>query len=143
MDTQPFKERMLEIENLTDELEDSEANWLLNWGAAQLDWVLHGVKDQETAGQKANALYAVMRKINRMMAYTQGSAPGANQTRKLPEELAADFMALAELTGDAYCHKPKQTLVEAQSAAAHLPGLKPSIAIEFLARWALLSCDLH
>jgi hypothetical protein len=40
MDKTIFKDRILETKNLTDELEDADADWLLNWGINVLDQVL-------------------------------------------------------------------------------------------------------
>lgn len=132
MDTQLYKERMLEMESLTDELEDSEASWLLDWAAGQLDLILKGVSDPETADNKASALFAVIRKINSIMAHTGQPS----------EELAAELTALADLTGDAYCRRPDLTPVEAQSAAARLRELEPAMTVRFLTRWALISINL-
>ncbi len=93
MDKERFKERILETENLTDELEDADANWLLDWGTARLDTVLRGVKDEETAGNRVNALMAVMRKINRITGSYAGQSP---------EALAEDLAALRDLFAAAF-----------------------------------------
>ncbi len=135
MDTQRYKEQLLEMESLTEGLEDPEANWLLDWAAGQLDLILENVADAETAGNKANALYAVVRKINRIMAHTDTDQP--------LDELAGELTALAELAGDAYCRRPDLTPVEAQSAAARLRVLEPAMAVRFLARWARISVNLY
>jgi hypothetical protein len=83
MDTERFVERILETENLTDELEDADANWLLDWGIGRLDRVLRGAEDVETAGTRVNALMAVMRKINRIMGSYADKSP-----QRLAEDLA-------------------------------------------------------
>ncbi len=93
MDKERYTERILETENLTDELEDADANWLLDWGTARLDTVLQGVKDEETAGNRVNALMAVMRKINRI---TGGYASQS------PQALAEDLAALRDLFAAAF-----------------------------------------
>jgi hypothetical protein len=131
MDTTQYVERMLETENLTDELQDSAANWLLNWGAGRLDRVLKDVEGEEAAGQKVNALMAVMRKINRMV--------GARQDKD-PAVLASDFKMLAALASDLYECDPDVNAAECLSAAVHLRGLaEEQYAVEFSARWSLLS----
>jgi hypothetical protein len=71
METERFVERILETENLTDELEDADANWFLKWGTGKVPLVLMDVSGDEEAGYQINALMAVMRKINRMMASYQ------------------------------------------------------------------------
>ncbi len=88
MDKERFTERILETENLTDELEDTDANWLLDWGITRLDLVLKGAKDDETAGSRVNALMAVMRKINRITGSYSGQSP---------QMLAGDLSALHDL----------------------------------------------
>ena len=52
MEKECFIERILETENLTDELEDADARWLLDWGIQNLDEVLSSTQDEETAGNK-------------------------------------------------------------------------------------------
>jgi hypothetical protein len=133
MKTQRYVERMLEIENLTDQLGDDEADWLLNWGAEQFGVVLGEVVGDEEAGRRANAFYAVLRKINRMA----GSRAQRGET-----DLAVDFAALAGLASEAY-HAPSSANTEScRSAARHLRGLDAEQAVGFLARWALVACDL-
>jgi hypothetical protein len=83
VDTARFVERILETENLTAELEDDEANWLLNWGINHLDEVIGNCADAEAAGNQVNALMAVMRKINQIA----GSA-ASRDAQDLIEDLA-------------------------------------------------------
>jgi hypothetical protein len=93
MDKERFTERILETENLTDELEDADASWLLDWGIARLDQVLEGAQDQETAGSRVNALMAVMRKINRIVG---------SYADKSPQRLAQDLAELRDLFSTAF-----------------------------------------
>ena len=131
MDKKLFVERMLETENLTDELQDPSANWLLNWGIGLLDVLLKDATDEEAAGLKVNALMAVMRKINRMVGIRLDKDPAA---------LASDFKMLAALAGELYECNPDVSPAKCQSAAAHLHGLSAEqLAVEFTARWSLLS----
>ena len=132
MEKDIFVERMLEVENLTDELEDAQANWLLNWGISRLDGVLQGAADAEAGGDKANALMAVMRKINRM----------AGARRKAdPETLAGDFAALSNLFSTAFGIEVAATPAECGLAAARLPKLSHQEAVEYLAVWGIQSVD--
>jgi hypothetical protein len=122
-----YVERMLGVENLTDELEDPQANWLLNWGVARLDAVLKAAGgDPEAAGNKVNALMAVMRKINRMAGARQSA--GA-------EALADDFLALNGLFTTAFGSERVVTASECQAAAGRLATLSAQQAVEYLAEW--------
>jgi hypothetical protein len=51
MDRQAAIDRITETENLTDGLEDDDANWLLDWGAAQVDGLVTGIKDADAEGE--------------------------------------------------------------------------------------------
>ncbi len=74
MDHQAAVDRILETENLTDGLEDDEANWLLNWGIGYLPALIGALEDEEAAGAKVNELMAVMRKINQIVADREAAA---------------------------------------------------------------------
>jgi len=127
MEKELFIERMLGVENLTDELEDEPADWLLKWGIARLDQVLKPAgEDPEAAGGRVNALMAVMRKINRMT--------GARQQADA-ESLAADFAALDGLFAAAFESGRSPSESECRAAAAHLAQLDPQPALEFLTGW--------
>jgi hypothetical protein len=67
MEEQAAIDRILETENLTDNLEDQEANWLLDWGIKRLPGLIAGIEDDEAAGAKVNELMTVMRQVNRIM----------------------------------------------------------------------------
>ncbi len=66
MEIQPFIDRMLEVENLTDNLEDKDAKRLLDWGIHWLPKALEGQVDADAAGDKANQLMGLLRKLNRL-----------------------------------------------------------------------------
>jgi hypothetical protein len=68
MEEQIAIERILETENLTDGLEDDDAQWLLDWGIAQVHGLIDGIEDDDLAGAKVNALMAVMRRLNQIAA---------------------------------------------------------------------------
>ncbi len=71
MNPQPYIDRMLETENLTDMLADPEANLLLDWGSAQMSGLLTGINNEAAANAKASQLMAVMRSINKLMGDRQ------------------------------------------------------------------------
>jgi phospholipase D-like protein len=78
-------ERITENENLTDGLEDDDANWLLNWGTSHVGGLIAGINDDEKAGEKVNQLMAVMRSFN---------AIAAERSTKTPVALGDDIWAL-------------------------------------------------
>ncbi len=133
MDKARYVERILEVENLTDELEDAQANWLLEWGIAQLDWLLEDVSDEEIAGARVNALMAAMRKVNR--------ATGSRAGRE-PAELAADFATLADLWGRVRGCEPGVTPADCEQAAAEFIQLPAEEAVKWLVEWceATVNC---
>src|SRR5437016_5998938 len=67
MNEQAYIDRILEAENLTDNLQDEPANLLLHWGTSRVRSSLKDVADDEQAGQRVNAIMAVMRQINRIV----------------------------------------------------------------------------
>jgi hypothetical protein len=131
MDKRLFVDRILETENLTDQLEDAEANLLLDWGTAQLDRVLQGMEDAEAAGARVNTLMAVMRKINRILGSREDTAA---------ETLEADLFALSGLISSAFGtagsgNEKSIDKEEIGRAAAQLPGLPARQALELLVGW--------
>jgi hypothetical protein len=127
MNKERYRERILETENLTDELEDAQAGWLLQWGIACLDQLLEGTFDnQEVAGKKINELMAVMRKINSMV----GASPAAG-----PGRLAAEFATFNDLFNSAFKLERNLTDAECFSAAAQLKQFSPQQALEYLTGW--------
>ncbi len=128
MDKARYVERILEAENLTDELEDAQANWLLDWGIGQLDGLLVDITDEELAGARVNALMAVMRKINRLAGSRQ---------RHNPAELAADFATLADLWARARDRQPSATPAECEAAALHFAHLPLEEALKFAVDWSV------
>ncbi|HVN53711.1 MAG TPA: hypothetical protein VMT46_05225 [Anaerolineaceae bacterium] len=128
MDKQPYIDRILETENLTDELEDAEANTLINWGVAQLDRVLQGADDPEEGGRRVNNLMAVMRKINRILG---------GYKSKSSKALAKDIADLRRLTAQASGSSPSFSTDGAEKAspeqaAQDVSGLSTHEALEYL-----------
>lgn len=87
MDRQTAIDRITETENLTDGLEDDDANWLLDWGIAQVDGLVTGIKDEDAAGEKLNQLMSVMRTLNQI---------AADRAAKSPDALASDISTFLE-----------------------------------------------
>lgn len=78
-DPQNFIDRMLEVENLTDSLEDEDADYFLNWGIAKLKEQLEKTDDNDAAGEYTNDLMCFMRTLNQI---------AGNLEYIQPEELA-------------------------------------------------------
>jgi hypothetical protein len=128
MDKQLYVDRILESENLTDELQDADARWLLDWGISQLDSVLQKASSEEDADEKVTAWMGALRKINRML----GARDGKSQ-----ESLAADCMALDALLAQAFSLEASRSEEQCSAAAAQLRQGTTRQALEFLAGWRL------
>ncbi len=63
MDRSVAVARITETENLTSDLTDADAQWVIDWGVAQLDVLVLGSRDEASAGYKLNQLMAVMRAL--------------------------------------------------------------------------------
>ena len=68
-------DRMLEVENLTDTLEDDDADFLLNWGVAQLKGRLISINDSDAAGKYTNELIGFMRTVNQIAGDLENIQP--------------------------------------------------------------------
>jgi hypothetical protein len=75
IDPQIFIDKMLETENLTDALEDEQANFLFNWGVDKLKQKLGEFTDSEAAGEYTNALMGFMRYLNQIAGDLENLQP--------------------------------------------------------------------
>ena len=123
MEAERFVERILETENLTDELEDADAQCLLDWGLAELPPLLGSIQDAETAGEKANALMAVMRKINRLVG---------RMSARSQAELAEELGVLEYLFSNIHPGISLASEDELAQTAASLAELTPRAALELI-----------
>jgi len=128
MDKQLYIDRMLESENLTDELQDADARWLLDWGIGQLDGVLQAVSAEDEADERVTAWMGALRKINRMLGARADSSP---------EDLADGCLALAEAAARAFGREANRSQAECAAAAAQVPEGTTRQALEFLTGWGL------
>ena len=126
MDEKIFVARILENENLTSNLVDEDANWLLKWGTSQVKGLVQGIGDMDAAGEKVNALMAVMRKMNRMVG--EGDWPPA-------DELVPELEALAELSAQAFGTSHSMSTAEWEAVANQLTKMTPPQALQFLVEW--------
>jgi hypothetical protein len=126
MEEQAAIDRILETENLTDGLEDKEANWLLDWGIKRLPGLLGGLTDDEAAGARVNQLMAVMRKINQIIA---------GRDSKTVDELIEDIQELAESYESAFGSARKASPDECRIFAGQIVE-KPTLeALQVLIGW--------
>jgi hypothetical protein len=121
-------ERILETENLTDGLEDDDADWLLKWGIGYVHGLIGEIEDDEIAGEKISDLMAVMRKLNQI---------AADRVVKPVEALAEDIEALAHRYAKAFGKVRTLNAGDTQRAAAAIRQKSPRETVQFLT--ALLS----
>lgn len=123
IDQQRFVERMLESENLTDELEDDDANWLLNWGTGQIGEVTKEAADIDAATEIVNALMQFMRLLNRI-----GGNPAAVSPGIIPELLKHHSAVFGT------AHAPDEN--ETRQVSESLLAMTSRQAMEFIINWA-------
>ncbi len=123
MDEKLFVARILENENLTSSLVDEDANWLLKWGTGQVKGLIQGIGDADAAGEKVNALMAVMRKMNRLVG--EGDWPPV-------DEIVPELETLAELSAQAFGTSHSMSTTEWEAAANQLTQMTPPQALQFL-----------
>jgi len=116
---QNFIDRILEVENLTDSLEDEDADYLLNWGVTQLKQKLGDIEDSETAGEYTNDLMGFMRMLNQI---------AGNLEDIQPENLAQ----LAEYRQKALGPEQELAAVAYAEAITLLKPMTPRQAVEYL-----------
>jgi hypothetical protein len=119
IDPQNFIDRMLEVENLTDALEDDEADFLLKWGVAQLKQKLGEVEDDEAAGEYTNALMGFMRTLNQIVGDLENLQPES-------------LVDLAERRRKALGAKQEMAAEAVEEEAARLKAMTARQAIEYL-----------
>jgi len=104
MDVQQAVDRILENENLTNNLEDDDAEFLLTWGTDHARALVPNIADDEQAGEKVNQLMAVMRSLNQIAGSLDAIDPDDLQTFReryeaafgapaAPVDLAAEKLA--------------------------------------------------
>jgi hypothetical protein len=121
-DPQLYIDRLLEAENLTGDLIDEDATWLLDWGVQQLKGMAAETSDPEALGQKSGALMKFMRGLNRI---------GGG----LPHLDPAGLPPLAESYALAFGSSRTADEAACAQAAAQLTSLPPRQAMEFLIEW--------
>jgi len=123
MDEDFFIGRLLETENLTDNLEDGDANVLINWAVKHVGSI---IANPLTAGERANGLMAVLRKINHLIP---------DLGIKSPQELSNALSDLAKTVERAFEWMPPAGAGDLQSLVDRLRPATTSEAIEILLEW--------
>jgi len=122
LDRQTFVDRLLETENLTDQLEDDEADLLLNWGVAKIDGLIEGIADHEAAGEKINQLMQVMRSLNALVGNPTGiSTQGLVELLKRYDQITNETTSVDE--------------AEHRAVVEKISKMQPGEAIRFLTEW--------
>jgi len=122
VDRQVLIDRLLESENLTDNLEDEDANVLIKWGIAQVDHLLKGINDHEAAGTKINHLMNLMRQINSIAG--NPSSVSQEKLLKLLEQYSQTFDKAHQISED-----------ERKAVAEKLSQMQPGEAVKYLLEW--------
>ena len=121
MDRQLFIDRLLESENLTDNLEDEAANTLIKWGISQIDHLIKD-KDEETAGAKVNQLMSLMRAVNSVAG--DPSAVSLAPLFRLLNRFAQTFDKAHPISEN-----------ERSTVAKEISSMQPKDAVDYLLKW--------
>ena len=124
VEPQNFIDRMLEVENLTDALEDDDADYLLNWGVEQLKGSLSRIEDMEAAGEYANNLMGFMRTLNQIAGDLENIQPES-------------LVQLEERRQKALGSEQGQAADSIEVASTRLKMLTPHQALEYLLQTGL------
>jgi hypothetical protein len=126
IDSQTYKDRLLETENLTTDLEDVEADWLLQWGVAQIDLVTDGLAEEAAADEQIGVLMSFMRRASRTVA---------RKDRRTPAELAEALNELGGIYAQLFGGCRPLSPAECEPAAIQMQQLAPLAALQFLVEW--------
>lgn len=123
MDKQAAIDRITETENLTDNLEDDDANWLIEWGINKATEVTASIADEEMAGGKLNAVMAVMRKLNQI---------AGSHSDKDADALSDDVRVLAMMYANAFGASRHLDATALKHAAKSIAPQSPRQLMEYL-----------
>ena len=122
VDLQIFIDRLLETENLTDYLEDEDADYLIQWGVVQLKKGLLHVEDSSSAGEYTTALMGFIRTLNQLIGNLMDIQP--DSLALLKERYQAVFGSAWEPTQEEYL-----------DTISRLEKMTPRQAIDYLLNW--------
>ncbi len=124
IDPQNFIEHMLEAENLSDYLEDDDADYLINWGVAQLKEKIAKIENTPSAGEFANNLMGFMRTLNQVAGNLENVRQG-------------DLAKLAEYHQKTFGAGRDPAAKDYQEAASRLKAMAPRQAMDYILQWLL------
>jgi hypothetical protein len=122
LDIQNFIDRMLESENLTDELEDEDAKTLINWGVSNITELMDGIDNPDNAFDRVSNLTRVMRRINRICGN-----PAGVSTENLTD--------LLDKCNTAFGSSRSVTESDLEAAASQIAAMSSGAALQFLFQW--------
>jgi len=122
VDRQVLIDRLLESENLTDNLEDEDANVLIKWGIAQIDHLVKDVNDDETAWMKITHLTSLMRQVNSIAG--NPSTVSQEKLLNLLEQYTQTFDKAHQISED-----------ERKAVTEKLSQMQPGEAVKYLLEW--------
>ena len=123
MDKATAVARITETENLTGDLEDTDATWLIDWGVAQVDTLGLSNKDDLDASDQLNQLMAVMRALGQI-----GGTYADRPTALLVSDLRGFFARYALAFGQ----PNRVSEADFSAIAARLMTLAPRAAMQSL-----------
>ena len=122
IDLKILTDRMLETENLTDNLEDDDAKYLLDWGVSQIPIITSEMVDMEHASERVMLLMRAMRTLNRIAG-------------NWPDLEPAYLAELLENYAGAYTVKLPASGADYKSALAAVSEMELRPALEYLIDW--------
>ena len=122
VDRQILIDRLLETENLTDNLEDEDAKVLIKWGVEQVDTLIDGIDNEEEAGVRINHLMQLMREINTIAG--NPSTASEDKLSKLNDSYSQTFEITHPIDTDTFTDMTEK-----------LTEMQPGEAVKFLMEW--------
>jgi hypothetical protein len=123
MDKATAVARITETENLTGDLADADAQWLIGWGVGQVDAVVLSSKDETDAGYTLNQLMAVMRAL---------SGIGGTAAERPPALLVGDLRGFFARYALAFGQPNRVREADLVPLAARIAALAPQVMMQTL-----------
>jgi len=92
------KERLLEIENLTDQLTDDDANWLINWSIGKMVLAL----EESSSAEQADRVIGMARTLNQ-----SATNPSADSVAHFLQQYQETFNTPVPASDSASVHAPR------------------------------------
>lgn len=123
MNMQLYIDHLLETENLTADLEDEEAKWLLDWGISQVTMIVGNMSDEEAAYEMVNTLMDFIRRVSHTVV---------RRKRRTPKQLSVMLSQLGEIYAQAYGHSRPLSPAVVDVAVTRLISFSALDAVKFL-----------